>query len=172
MLCLASQPRKSVCSDHVCVVAGLGPGSLRVPWPKLLNQSSVQILQGRASGLGERQGPGHHAVTQPSRLWAEVMGSQRLLGLFSLRRAWRRTAGVWREWGSHSLPWVRHSSYFSRSPTSWNMTLFPGVLNTWEILEVRQYPRLSAFSCQDRLERLETAVVSCLCKVMSLSERC
>lgn len=135
--------------------------------PKPLNQSSGQILQGWASGRGGRQGPGHRGMTQPSSVWAKVMGSQPLLGLQSIHRAWRRTAELWRGWRNHSS--ARLSARFSRGPASRNVTFFPAAPNTWEVLRVRQCPPPGVLSCQDRLERLEMVVGSCLGRVMPRS---
>lgn len=106
-------------------------------------------------------------MTQPSSVWAKVMGSQPLLGLQSIRRVWRRTAELWRGWRNHSS--ARLSAPFSRGPASRNVTFFPAAPNTWEVLRVRQRPPPGVLSCQDRLEHLEMVVGSCLGRVMPRS---
>lgn len=81
-------------------------------------------------------------MTQPSSVWAKVMESQPLLGLQSIRRAWRRTAELWQGWRNHSS--ARLSAPFSRGPASRNVTFFPAAPNTWEVLRV-SVPHLASF---------------------------
>lgn len=136
--------------------------------PNPLNHSSVQILQEQTSERGEGRAEASPGLTQPSSCgWSFWEVGSCWLCSSSTERVDRQLVH-----GSDGRisPFGTMRSLLQHGGRRLE-TRVPRVLNMWEVLGVRRYPRLGTFSCQDRLELLETVIMSspCLCRVMSLS---